>query len=685
MAVGSRADWIRLGVGAVVAGQSMVFGLAVNLSPPDGPTRLILHAVLAAAAVIVFLLVGGPVVAEAARGAFARRVNVEQFFLLGMAGAFGASVHSTLTGQGGIYYEVVAVLLAIYTLGTLVGAKRREAALASAEAYRRGFATAVVRTCCGHEREVPVGDVGAGDTVVVRPGAGVPVDGVVSRGVGYVREAAVTGEAFPVVKRPGDTVTSGSHAVDATLEIEATAGGGSRALDRLVAAVREAQSRPSRIQQEADRLVGWFLPVVLVVAGLTFAGWTWHSGWVTGLFHALAVLLVACPCAMGLATPIGIWSALGAMAGRGLVCQSGEMVERLARCDTVVFDKTGTLGDEDLGVTDCVTAPDVDRAALEAAVAAVEQESDHPVARAFRRWARPGDGARACELLGPVRVEPGSGVAGTVIQDGRRGEIAIGPPELAGESARHAALRDQLLDTGDAGRGRRIVILRDGELAGLAVLRENLRETAAEAVRALGELGLAVHVMTGDSQANAADAAGIPGVATVRAGLGPEDKARAVRDLEAAGRRVCFVGDGINDSIAMSTAHAGIAMAGGSALAVSSAGAEIFGGDLRRVPEAIGISRDVLAAIRGNLRFAAVYNALGMAVAAAGLLNPVIAALIMLASSVTVTWRALRHAERIQSNDQDVMDGAGAVRAEAPPADRLPGSLGHAHPAPVSQ
>ncbi len=658
-----QSEWLRLGGAALVAGQSMVFGLAVNMAPPEGSMRDLLHWVLALAAVIVFLLVGGPLLRQAWQGLRMGRINVEQFFLLGMLGAFGASVHSSLTGAGAVYYEVVAVLLAIYTLGSVIGRKRREAAQASAVAFQREFATATVRSCCGSENEVAVSEVRAGDHVVVRPGGAIPVDGIVVEGSGYVREAAVTGEAYPVVKRSGDAVVSGSHSVDALLVLEATAGGGARALDRLMAAVHEAQSRPSDLQREADRIVAWFLPAVLTVSALTFIGWTWHSGWVPALFNALAVILIACPCAMGLATPIGVWSALGYLAKRGILCKSGEMVERFAQSDTVVFDKTGTLSEDELGIADFVCADGVDRSQLQAQIDVVQQHSDHPVARAFRKWASVGQlDKQTWSLAGKAQVIAGVGVTGELSDDSTTITLRIGNEQLVGDSDVEQ-LREQLLIP-ESQHAREIFIMRGKQLAGLAVLRESVRESAAEAVSKLREHGLRVLMMTGDTASNAA-AMRSAGVEEILAGLTPEQKAAQVDELKSAGAKVCFVGDGTNDVIALSRAQAGVAMASGTALAGSSAGAEMFGSDLRRIPEAIELCRRTVQAIHGNLRFAACYNIVGMVLAAAGVLNPIVAALIMLVSSVTVTCRALSQAQRIQNEAEAVTDSVDNVTTAA--------------------
>lgn len=645
---GSR-DWLRLGIGALVAGQSMVFGLAVNLTPPDASERLVIHGVLAAAAVIVFLLVGLPLWRAAWRAAWSGRIVVEQFFLLGMLGAFGASVHSTLTGIGSVYYEVVAVLLAIYTLGSLIGRKRRQAALESAESFQRQFAVATLRTCCGHEREVPVAEIEPGDVVVVRPGAGVPVDGRVVEGIGFVREAALTGEAFPVAKHPGDLVVSGSHSLDATLKIEATAGGGSRALDKLVSALQEAQSRPSSLQREADRLVAWFLPIVLLVASVTFVAWTVHSGWVVALFHALAVILIACPCAMGLATPIGIWSALGALAARGIVCKSGDTIESLAQCDTVVFDKTGTLSEEMLALCEIAVASGVERGVLREMIAALQEHSIHPVARAFRSWA--GERPVACRLASPLKVLSGVGVRGTVMMDsGALSDIAIGNSSILPSSADAAELENRLLSHNSS--DRRFYILLDNQLVAVAVLKETLREAASTAIASLRAAGYRILVMTGDTSEHL-HSLELGAVDETLAGLSPEDKAKRVAQIQKEGSKVCFIGDGINDSLAMAEAHASIAIAEGAELAIASSGAEMRGSALGALPASMEVCRNVVNAIHGNLIFAACYNLIGMGLAAAGLLHPVAAALIMLVSSVTVTWRALRHADHLLASTPD--------------------------------
>ena len=669
---GASAYWWKLGFAALIAGQSMVFGLAVNLDPPEGSARFWLHTLLAVSSVAVFVLVGLPLVREAWLEALRGRIVVEQLFLLGIAGAFGASVHASLTGFGTVYYEVVAVLLAIYSIGRIVGQNRRRSALQSAGQLRREFDRCARLSCCGREEDTPVAAIRAGDRVRIRAGGGVPVDGRVLEGEAFVRETPLTGEPFPVVKRPGDRVFAGGHVLDQALVVEAERDGESRRLDGLLAAVEDCRRVPSGMQREADRMVAWFLPLVVVVSLLTFVGWTWSSGWVTGMFHSLAVLVVACPCALGLATPVGIWNALGALAARGFVVNSGEWIERLARVDTVVFDKTGTLSEERLKAVDFVVADGVDAAALRRGLAAMQFQLDHPVALAFRHWA--GEGGLS-ELDGAPRVIPATGVAARVRG---LGLLEAGNERLLEEEDAPAAevLRGKL--HGGA-QGRECWVRLDGRPVGLVLLHETLRESSERAMEALRSAGLEVRVMTGDRPEHAARL----GLVEVEAGMTPEEKAARVRELQAEGRRILFVGDGINDAAAMSEAEASLALASGASLAREAAHAQLFGFDLDGLAPALRMSRRVVRGIRVNLAWSVGYNIVGISLAAAGLIHPVWAAVLMLLSSLSVTWRALRAAEGIHEEfagagvEVELPDSSGEHRTyrsyESPAATAQPG------------
>lgn len=607
----AASRWIRFAFAGIVAAQSMILGLAVNLSAPEEPARMALHGLLAVSAVTVFLLTGLPLARAAWDAARNGRVAFEQLFLVGIAGAFAASLVSTLSGQGHIYYEVVAVLLAIYTFGRVLGENRRAAALDAARGLGTEFEMCERVDSEGRLERIPASALREGDIVHVPAGSAVPVDGVVVDGAAFINESALTGEPFPVVRRAGDIVRAGGHSVDGALRVRAN--GGPRQIDGIISRISAAQAHPSRLEREADRLVAWFLPLVLLAAAGTFAFWTWHAGWTTGLFNALAVVLVACPCSMGLATPIGVWSALADLARRGVVAASSDLVERLAGVKAAVFDKTGTLGEEHLDLVDFVAAPGFDRSALLAEAAALEAASCHPIARAFRPHA-------SRLVANAVRLIPGRGLAG---------DVGGAKLEITNSAVDHTALADRL--RGGGGGSRVLFVLRDSRLAGAALLRERLRDSAQAVIASLEAEGIPCTILTGDS----VDAHGLPAIST---GLSPLEKADRVHSL---GNRVLFVGDGINDAAAMAVAHAALCVAEGSAIARQAAGGDVL--DLGAIPWALARCRAAVRVIRRNLLFAACYNAIGISLAVAGLLHPVAAALLMLASSFTVSWNALRN------------------------------------------
>ncbi len=623
-------DWMRVAFAGLVAAQSMIFGLAVNLSPPAGRARLVLHLALALSALIVFALVGWPLLRAAATAALKGWIVFEQLFMLGILGAFGASIHSTLTGEGHVYYEVVAILLTIYTFGRIIGERRRSAALDAARALGREFETCEKLLADGSVVTTPVAAIRPGDVVLAPAGGGIPIDGVVVDGVAFVDESSLTGEPFPVVRRAGDSVHAGCHAVDQALKIQATSAGTDRRLDDVLSRVRLAQAGASHIQREADRLVAWFLPVVMLASLATFAAWTAHEGWVAGLFNALAVILVACPCSMGLATPIGIWSALADLARRGVVANTSDLVEQLAKVDAVVFDKTGTLGEETVEIIDFVSAPGIDRESLITEVAAVESTSGHPIARAFRS-------SVPMAFAREISVIPGGGIQGWVEDDLGGAHLAVGNTSIVPAAGRAAAESLKRSLRGADAASHEVYILRDGKVAGIALLRERLRASARAVISELESAGITCAVLTGDR----AEAAAVHGLPNVHAGLSPADKVERMRAI-AGNRRALYVGDGVNDAPAMAWAAASLSIATGSPLARQTAMGEVLGGDLASIPYAIARSRAAIRAIRHNVYFAAAYNVIGIGLAAAGILHPVAAALLMLASSFTVTWRALR-------------------------------------------
>ena len=407
----------RLGVGVLVVGQSMIFGLALNLHDDIPPAvRDFTQWLLFAGTLLVALLLGGPLVRTAAGELRRGRLTVEALFLLTMAGALGASLQAHLTGRGKVYFEVVSVLLVVYTLGKVIGARSREAALASSRAWGDRLCACRVVDAAGSTRTAPVIEVRPGDVVEVHPGELIAVDGVIRAGVGFVSEAVVSGEPFAVVRRPGDRVLAGSASFDATFRIAATAHGTAREIDRLLAAVDAARDRPLSLQARADRIGRWFLPLVVFTALGTFAYWSLASGWGVGLFNAMSVLLVACPCVIGLATPVVIWSALNRLAERGVILRGGDAIERLATIDRVLFDKTGTLTEDRFALVDVETAATGDeRAKLLGWLSLIQSQSSHPVAKPFAELPRPFTPSDEPRVQSLVAV-PGRGVVAELIE-----------------------------------------------------------------------------------------------------------------------------------------------------------------------------------------------------------------------------------------------------------------------------
>jgi heavy metal translocating P-type ATPase len=626
--------WFKVGIGAAIAGQTMLLGLAVNLSEPEEPTRSLLHGALIVATAAVLLILGGPLLRSAQDAWRTRQASIDFLFLAGIGGALLASIQSTFTGIGAVYYEVVAVLLTVYSVGRTLGAQTRARALAEVRQLREAFDQCRLIQADGTTRQTAVVTVQPGDRVQVFAGEAIPVDGRIEHGEAFIRETPLTGEPFPVVRRAGDPVHAGSFSEDGELVVVTLVPGTKRRLDTLLAHVEQARESGSTLQAQADRVVRWFLPAVLMVAVGTFVFWTLHAGWATGLFNAMAVLLIACPCAMGLATPIALWNGLAVLASRGIMARHADLISQLANLNHIVFDKTGTLSDEQASLIDlATTGPAHQRRELLGWLTAVQSRTRHPVARAFDSLQDPAAQSVTVRSLKPV---PARGVDAWVQSaTGREVHLRLGQREFVQE---HPAEAELLASLHHAPGDHLVYVEVDSQLVAIAAVRERLRDSAHQTLRHLQALGIESAVLTGDRPERATEL----GLTNVQGHLTPSDKARLIETGRARGQRIAFVGDGINDAPAMRAADVGIALEHGAELTTASADAVLYGGDLLRIPWAIALCRQVRDSIRSNLLFAATYNVLGVSVAAAGLLHPVVAALLMVVSSAIVSWRALR-------------------------------------------
>ncbi|MBC2595047.1 heavy metal translocating P-type ATPase [Ruficoccus amylovorans] len=633
--------WLKVAIALVIAGQGMIFGLGYNTADPrpefGTPVYWLLNGGLFLSAVVVMTLLGPPLFAETWQTLRRGRLTVESLFTLTMLGAFGGSLLSTLTGEGNLYYEVVAIVLSIYTIGKTLGARSRQRALEAAQRLRTDFDHAWI-AACGPEgrRRVPLAQLKPGQRVLVAPGEPVTVDGHIVRGGGYVAETAINGETEPVRRGVGQEVFAGSYAVDAMLEIEAYGLVGARKLDAILATIESARLRPSRLQAQADRLTRYFVPFVLTVAVGTFLGWSAYVSWQKALFDSMAVLLVACPCALGLATPIAVWTGLMNLSRLGLVCGSGDFLDVMAGARHLVFDKTGTLSGERLSLAAFRVLGGADEQRLRALIEAAERPIRHPVAEPLKELGASPELVAACAVA-DSQVVPGLGLKAVVNgPDGKVHSLLIGTLELMSEAAR-AVFNKEAVDF----EAKRLVFVScDGQAAAIIALEEKLRADAEAMIGELRELGTGLAIVSGDPQPRWKDLAGV----TVMGGMLPEAKVRFVQELEARHEPVIFIGDGVNDAAAMAVSSGGIAMGAGADLTKAAASAVLAGESLRALPAAIRVCRRIRQAVRGNLVFAFSYNVLGMGLAAAGVLHPVVAALLMLGSSVFVSWRAARSA-----------------------------------------
>lgn len=629
----------RLAVALVLAGQSMVFGLGINITPPEwgSAAYIFLHAALILFTAIVILLLGQPLLSGALKNLRQKRLSLEGLFVLSAMGALVGSLISTITGRGEVYYEVVAIVMVIYTIGKMLSMRSRQKAIDESNKIRENFDYAYVMNEKGEKERIPLENVHCCCEVVVGPGGAMSVDGIITAGEGFICETAMTGELEPIIKRAGDYILAGCYSVDGTFTIKPTGTKGARRLDSLLNAVEEARLAPSALQEQADKIIQWFLPLVITVSAGTFLFWIGRGTWVNALFNSMAVLLVACPCALGLATPIAIWSGLWKLSTLGLISRSGELLDALARANRIIFDKTGTLSEEDLTVTDFVTTPQMQKNLkwLKEVIHAVESQIDHPVARALTKL---GVKAKNPFIIISSRIIPGKGIEAHLRDPNSESSVTIHLGEHTLMPNPESLIWAQFKNNTSK---KAIYISIDGNPAAVAFLDEKLRSGLKETFKELKELGIKGMILTGDSSGQYAVIEGIE----VVPGLNPEAKEAHVKAFEEAGEWTIFVGDGINDAAAMAISSASIAMGSGAALTQSTASAILMGETLEVLPKAIKLCRKIRRSIRGNMIYAVTYNCIGMSLAATGVLHPVAAALLMLVSSIGISVRATRAAK----------------------------------------
>ena len=591
----------------------------------------------------VQLLIGARFYVGAWRAVRARMGNMDLLVALGTSAAYFYSLYLLLTRPAGtgLYFDSAAVVIALVTAGKWMEARARRATTAQIKALL-SLRPQMARVVRGDEEiEIPANAVAIGDVVVVRPGERLPVDGVVSGGHSEVDESLLTGESLPIAKAVGDKVTGGAINGHGLLRIETTAVGNDSTLSRIIALIEGAQVGKAPVQHLVDRVAGIFVPVVLAVGVVAFLAWWLIAGELTaGLIAAVSVLVIACPCALGLATPTALMVGTGVAAKAGILIRDAEALERAHRLDTLVLDKTGTVTEGRPAVTEVISSG-VSQRELLRLTAAAQAGSEHPLARAVLAKAREqGSEDTAALPLEDFRSHAGLGLTARV--GGRR--VAIGNRRLMhehqvrtengeSEAARLEALGQTVMWVA--------ALEPQPTWLGLIGVADPIRPEAAAAVSHLEAIGIETLLLTGDNERTAAVVAAQVGIRRVLAGVLPEGKAAEVRRLQGEGREVGMVGDGVNDAPALAAADVGFAVGTGADIAMQTAGVTLMRGDPRLLGDAIAVSRATYRKIRQGLFWAFIFNVIGLPAAAFGLLNPMIAGAAMALSSVTVVSNAL--------------------------------------------
>ncbi|SDT90826.1 Cu+-exporting ATPase [Verrucomicrobium sp. GAS474] len=605
----------------------------------------------------VVLWAGAPFFARAWRSLLHRSMNMFTLISLGIGTAYGFSVFVTLfphllpeSFRHGdmlpVYFEAAAVITALVLLGQVLELRARSGTGKAIQALLGLAPKTAHRLQNGVQQDVPLDQIVIGDLLCVKPGEKIPVDGRITEGKTSIDESMITGEPMPVAKEVGESVVAGTINGNGSIVMHAEKVGGETLLAQIVQMVSQAQRSRAPIQRLADMVSSWFVPAVILLAVVTFVVWmVWGPIPALGyaLVNAVAVLIIACPCALGLATPMSIMVAVGRGAHAGILIKNAEALEMLEKVDTLVIDKTGTLTEGKPTVTAIHPASGFDEATVLRSSAALENRSEHPLASAivkaaqerFLSWAQP-------ESFDSIT---GGGVRGR--WEGK--EILVGKPALLEEKgiaiSYVASDVKKLAESGNTV----IAVGIDGKVAGLIALSDPIKQTTPEAIKALHRMGLRIVMLTGDNQQTAERIGKTLGIDEVIGGAVPQAKYDRIVELKKAGKTVVMAGDGINDAPALAAAHVGIAMGTGTDVAMHSAGITLVKGDLRGIVKAIALSRATMRNIRQNLLFAFLYNGLGIPIAAGVLypafgllLSPMIASVAMSLSSVSVIGNALR-------------------------------------------
>ncbi|WP_370670811.1 heavy metal translocating P-type ATPase [Alicyclobacillus acidiphilus] len=560
--------------------------------------------------------------------------NMDVLVALGTTVAYVYSAILTIQGRPDVYFDSSATVVTLIFMGKLLETRAKAKSSSAIEALAKLGAKVAHVLRDGQEIDVPVEELRVGDIVRVRPGEKVPSDGIIKEGNTTIDESFLTGESLPVAKSPGDPVVGASVNQTSAFTMEVTKVGSDTALAQVIRLVDQAQGSKAPVQRLADKISGIFVPIVLAIALVTLILWGIFGGWSHGLIAAVAVLVIACPCSLGLATPTAIMVGTGLGAESGILIKGGEHLELAHKVNTVVFDKTGTITSGKPQVTDVWTVESVSEQYLIKIASALESLSEHPLGTAVVKYSK--EQNVAIPSASSVQAIPGKGIEGVV--EGRT--IRIGNRRWLSETGVTSFPEETLVEFENAGKTA-IMVASDEKLLGVIAIADTIKPDAKDTVRQLKDMGIEVWMITGDNERTANAVAAQVGIQNVIAGVLPADKSAKVNELRRDGRIVAMVGDGINDAPALAAADIGIAMGTGADVALEAADIALMHGGTYGVVDAIRLSKATMRKIRQNLFWAFFYNVLGIPLAALGVLSPVIAGAAMALSSVSVVSNSL--------------------------------------------
>jgi heavy metal translocating P-type ATPase len=634
-----EAHFNRLLVGGVFAMHIMLISLMLYIrewlrgAPPETAWLAdIFQYMLLALAVPAMLVLGIPILRAGIASLLHGRPNMHTLITIGAFSAFGLSIRNLILGLDGIYFDTAAMLLFLVTLGRWFEMQAQKASSEAVERLWKRIPEEASWLTPEGEKRVLLDQLPKGAKVLVRPGERFPIDGLVATGEGDVDESLLTGEPIPVTHGPGDRVLAGTVSMDGAFEIVTTAIGAETIAGQIGHLLHQALWERAPVERLADKLAAWMVPVALAIAGGTFAFWTARVGPEIGLLHALSVLLIACPCALGVATPLTLWIGLGRAAESGVILRGSSVLEHLAGVDHLFFDKTGTLTQRQFRLQ-AVAPNGLGEEAFLARVAAVETPSEHPLAQAVVESAHERD--LTLEEVADFRVWPGQGVSGRL----NGSTLWIGNQRLM--AAHDLTIPIDMAATANSWREQGLCVIYagwEGQTAGLLGLGENVRHEAVEVVRGLVDMEMDVTILTGDDAAAGERWARLLDI-PVYAEQQPEDK---IARLQSASGGVAMIGDGINDGPALAAALVGMTLGHGTDVARAAADVVLLNDDLRSVPWLVELARRTMKKVRQNLGWAFVYNLIGIGLAVTGYLQPVLAAIAMVVSNLIVTSNALR-------------------------------------------